>query len=74
MAKKWNMIVDIARCDNCRNCFLATKDEHIGNEFPGYSAPQPERGHSWVDIKRRERGSWARGGGALHAGDVQPLR
>ena len=58
MAKKWNMIVDVARCDNCRNCFLATKDEHIGNEFPGYSAPQPERGHSWVDIKRRERGSW----------------
>ncbi len=58
MAKKWNMIVDIARCDNCRNCFLATKDEHIGNEFPGYSAPQPERGHSWVDIKRHERGKW----------------
>ena len=58
MAAKWNMIVDIARCDNCRNCFLATKDEHIGNEFPGYSAPQPERGHSWVDIKRHERGRW----------------
>ena len=34
MAAKWNMVVDIARCDNCRNCFLATKDEHIGNEFP----------------------------------------
>ena len=58
MAKKWNMIVDIERCDNCRNCFLATKDEHIGNEFPGYSAPQPDRGHSWVDIKRHERGAW----------------
>ena len=58
MARKWNMIVDIARCDNCRNCFLATKDEHIGNEFPGYSAPQPERGHSWVDVKRHERGKW----------------
>ena len=58
MAAKWNMVVDIARCDNCRNCFLATKDEHIGNEFPGYSAPQPERGHSWVDIKRHERGAW----------------
>lgn len=58
MAAKWNMIVDIARCDNCRNCFLATKDEHIGNKFPGYAAPQPERGHSWVDIKRHERGSW----------------
>ena len=58
MAKKWNMIVDIARCDNCRNCFLATKDEHIGNEFPGYSAPQPKHDHSWVDIKRHERGRW----------------
>ena len=58
MAAKWNMIVDIARCDNCRNCFLATKDEHIGNEFPGYSAPQPGHEHSWVDIKRRERGRW----------------
>ncbi len=58
MARKWNLIVDIARCDNCRNCFLATKDEHIGNEFPGYSAPQPERGHSWVDVKRHERGRW----------------
>jgi Fe-S-cluster-containing dehydrogenase component len=39
MARKWNMIVDVSRCDNCRNCFLATKDEHIGNEFPGYAAP-----------------------------------
>ena len=58
MAKKWNMVIDIARCDNCRNCFLATKDEHIGNEFPGYSAPQPDRGHSWVDVKRFERGAW----------------
>ena len=58
MAKKWNMIVDVARCDNCRNCFLATKDEHIGNEFPGYSAPQPEHEHSWVDIERHERGQW----------------
>jgi len=58
MAKKWNMIVDVSRCDNCRNCFLATKDEHIGNEFPGYAAPQPLHGHNWVDIQRKERGSW----------------
>ena len=58
MARKWNLIVDVSRCDNCRNCFLATKDEHIGNEFPGYAASQPEHGHSWVDIKRKERGRW----------------
>ncbi len=58
MTKKWNMIVDVARCDNCRNCFLATKDEHIGNDFPGYATSQPSHGHNWVDIKRKERGRW----------------
>jgi len=58
MAKKWNMIVDVSRCDNCRNCFLATKDEYIDNDFPGYTAAQPAHGHSWVDIKRKERGSY----------------
>jgi Fe-S-cluster-containing dehydrogenase component len=58
MAKKWNMIVDVERCDNCRNCFLAVKDEHIGNDFPGYAASQPEHEHSWLDIERKERGSY----------------
>jgi Fe-S-cluster-containing dehydrogenase component len=58
MAAKWNLIVDVARCDNCRVCFLAVKDEYVGNEFPGYSAPQPAQGHKWLDIHRRERGSY----------------
>jgi len=58
MTEKWNLIVDVARCDNCRNCFLATKDEHIGNDFPGYAASQPEKEHSWVDIHRKERGRY----------------
>ena len=56
MTAKWNMIVDVARCNNCRNCFLATKDEHIGNDFPGYAASQPAHGHNWLDIERQERG------------------
>lgn len=58
MAKQWNMIVDIERCNNCRACFLAVKDEHTGNEFPGYAAEQPPQGHNWLDIKRQERGSY----------------
>lgn len=58
MSAKWNLIVDVGRCDNCRNCFLATKDEHIGNNFPGYAAPQPEKEHSWVDIRHKERGHY----------------
>ncbi|MCC7200247.1 MAG: oxidoreductase [Gammaproteobacteria bacterium] len=58
MAKKWNLIVDVERCDNCRVCFLAVKDEYIGNDFPGVSAAQPPQGHNWLDIKREERGSY----------------
>ena len=56
--KKWNMIVDVEKCENCYNCFLATKDEYIDNEFPGYTASQPAHGHKWVDLQRTERGQW----------------
>ena len=58
MTEKWNMIVDIERCNNCRACFLAVKDEHTGNDFPGYAAEQPPMGHNWLDIERKERGSY----------------
>jgi len=58
MTKKWNMIVDVERCNNCRACFLAVKDEHTGNDFPGYAAEQPAMGHNWLDIERKERGAY----------------
>ena len=54
--EKRNLIIDVARCENCHNCSLATKDEHIGNTFPGYAASQPLHGHDWIHIKRRVRG------------------
>lgn len=54
--QKWNLIIDVAKCENCNCCFLATKDEHVGNDFPGYAAPQPLHGQNWVDIKRKVRG------------------
>ena len=57
MAGKWNLIVDVALCDNCRLCFLAVKDEYVGNDFRGVSAAQPALGHKWLDIERKERGS-----------------
>ena len=53
---KWNLIVDVAECHNCNNCFITNKDEHVGNDFPGYSAPQPLHGHKWINILTRERG------------------
>ncbi|CAM4189310.1 4Fe-4S dicluster domain-containing protein [Novosphingobium lubricantis] len=54
--KKWNLIVDVQRCNNCNNCLIATKDEYAGNDFPGYSAPQPDLGTLWLTVKRHERG------------------
>jgi Fe-S-cluster-containing dehydrogenase component len=54
--KKWNMIIDVAKCENCNNCILTNKDEHVDNDFPGYAAPQPLHGHDWIRIERRVRG------------------
>ncbi|HMW24663.1 MAG TPA: PEP-CTERM sorting domain-containing protein [Burkholderiaceae bacterium] len=53
---KWNLIIDLDRCNNCNNCVLAVKDEHVGNDFPGYAAPQPPHGHHWLEMKRSEHG------------------
>lgn len=58
MAGKWNLIVDVEKCDNCRACYIAVKDEYCGNDFPGYSAAQPALGHHWLDIRRKERGTY----------------
>lgn len=54
--KKWHLIIDVAECEDCNNCFLACKDEHVDNDFPGYSMAQPRHGHRWVNIMRKERG------------------
>ncbi|MBV8145993.1 MAG: carboxypeptidase regulatory-like domain-containing protein [Gammaproteobacteria bacterium] len=57
MSNKWNLIVDVARCTNCNNCALATKDELIGNEFPGYSAPHAAHGPGVMRLRRHVRGA-----------------
>lgn len=57
MNNKWNLIVDVASCSNCGNCTLAVKDEYVGNNFPGYSAAQPAKGHKWFWVDRVVRGS-----------------
>ena len=56
--KKWHMVIDLARCHDCNDCFLADKDEFVGNDFPPYSAGQPWHGHRWMNIQRRERGQF----------------
>lgn len=55
--EKWNLIIDVENCENCNNCAVATKDEHIGNDFPNYAAPMPAHGHEWIKIIRQVRGA-----------------
>ena len=53
---KWNLVVDVKKCVGCYNCFLSCRDEHVGNEYPGYAKAQPAHGHNWIDIELVERG------------------
>ena len=54
--KEWNLIIDVKKCEDCNNCFLACKDEFVGNDFPPYSMSQPRHGHRWINLMRKERG------------------
>ena len=56
--KKWNLIIDVAKCHDCNNCFLACKDEFFENDFAPLSAAQPRHGQRWIDINRTERGQY----------------
>jgi Fe-S-cluster-containing dehydrogenase component len=56
--KKWNLIIDVAKCEECHNCFLACKDEHVDNDFLPFSVAQPRHGHRWLNILTRERGQF----------------
>lgn len=53
---KWNLIINVGRCENCYNCVIAEKDEHVGNDFPGYAAPASVSGESTIRILRRVEG------------------
>ena len=56
--RKWNLVIDIAKCHDCNNCFLSCKDEFCENDFLPYSLAQPTHGHRWIDILRKERGQY----------------
>jgi len=56
--KKLYFIIDVEKCENCKNCFLSCKDEYVGNDWPGYSAPMPDHGPSWIVTEGVERGQY----------------
>ena len=56
--KKWLLVIDVEKCENCNNCFLSCKDEHVDNDWPGVAAPQPGQGPGWIAIRSKERGQY----------------
>ena len=56
--KKPHLIIDVAQCQGCNNCFLACKDEHVGNDWPGYTRRQSQHGEHWIEIPCHERGQY----------------
>lgn len=60
MSRQSYMVVDVGLCFDCNDCFMACKDEHVGNCWLPYTDEQPRHGHRWVDIKSKERGTYPR--------------
>ncbi|MDR2295633.1 MAG: (4Fe-4S)-binding protein [Clostridiales Family XIII bacterium] len=54
------IVMDVALCHDCNNCFIACKDEHVDNDWAPYTKAMPRHGHRWMNILRRERGSGGR--------------
>jgi Fe-S-cluster-containing dehydrogenase component len=55
---RYGLVVDTACCTGCFNCFLACRDEHCGNDYPGVALAQPESGQRWIDVRVEERGTF----------------
>jgi Fe-S-cluster-containing dehydrogenase component len=53
---KWNLIINIGLCENCHNCVIADRDEHVGNDYPGYAAAAAPAGEAPIRILRRVQG------------------
>ncbi len=53
---KWNLIINVGRCENCYNCVIADRDEHVGNDYPGYAAPASLASEAPIRILRRVQG------------------
>ena len=56
--EKWHLIIDVRKCEDCNNCFLACKDEFVDNDFLPYSVAQVKHVHRWINIMRKERGQF----------------
>lgn len=55
---KYALLVDTNKCCLCFSCVVACKDEFVGNIYPPYSYPQPDRGQEWISLSEIEKGKY----------------
>jgi Fe-S-cluster-containing dehydrogenase component len=56
----YGMVIDVDRCTGCHLCFLACRDEHVGNDNRPIALGQPDAGQKWIDVTEHERGALPR--------------
>jgi Fe-S-cluster-containing dehydrogenase component len=49
-------LIDLSHCNGCYNCQIVCKDEHCGQDWSPYAAPQPDTGQFWMRIDEKVRG------------------
>lgn len=49
--------IDLQKCNGCHDCQIGCKDEHCGNSWLPYAAPQPDTGQFWCKVNEKERGA-----------------
>jgi len=54
---RYGIAVDVEKCTGCYSCFLACKDEYVGNDYLPVTAAQPPAGHKWLRIEEVEYGA-----------------
>jgi len=57
---RYGIAIDIEKCTGCYSCFLACRDEYVGNDHPPVSVAQPEDAQKWIDVKEIEHGNGTR--------------
>ena len=55
---KYGITVDVTRCTGCYACFLACKDEFVGNDYLPLAVAQPSEGGSWLRIEETTHGAY----------------